>query len=534
MTGTNSNSLLWLLLVGSIAALLCAPFFRIIYTLGDEGLLLHGADLMLQGKKLYVDFFELMPPGGYMLIAAWLDLTGVSVGAARTLAVLTIVGIACFTFLACRQASKNALLSAALVIGWVLMTQWNSLQVSHHWFATFFSIVTAWAALGSLDRPGSQRWPAVTGMAAGATIVVMQTNGALVALAASIAFFQGWQNRSKFAVFGLSAALIPAGVLAFLAWQQAIGAAFDDVVKFAMTRYVSIQYVPFGRGASAFDTPLAYVFPVAALLLLLVVASDRRAFLHDRKLRLGATFALAGFLGCFPRPDIGHIGFTAPLALPLLALCATRLTQSFRPSYRWAIATAAAALCAPSAIAFAIVAQAALHAPMTPTPRGAIAFPYIKELSRLLPRIASIPSQDGFFFYPHLSTLTFLTARQHVSKYDGFVPGYTTPAQYQSACLSAVRHASWTVTDRRFADYRHWKEIYPSMPEAEPQEATRFERALNRAFEPAITERFFELRRRRQGITDAVCDGIADPALSANRQETPAPGNGTAKARQHL
>ncbi len=37
-------------------------------------------------------------------------------------------------------------------------------------------------------------------------------------------------------------------------------------------------------------------------------------------------FGLAGFVGCFPRPDITHIAFAAPLALPLLACCMTRLT----------------------------------------------------------------------------------------------------------------------------------------------------------------------------------------------------------------
>lgn len=508
MTNTNSPTLGWLLLVSLIAALLCAPFFRIIYIMGDEGLFLHGAELMLRGKRLYADFFELMPPGSYMLTAAWFDLAGISIEAARTLAILTVVGIACFTFLACRQASRNAPLSALLVIGWVMMSQWNSMQVSHHWFTTFFSTAAAWAALASLEQPASLRWPAVAGMAAGAATTVMQTCGALVTLAAGIAFIDWRKNRSGFAVFGLCVALMPAGVAAFLIWQHALGAAFDDIVRFALAHYTSIQHVPFGRDASIFDAPLACVFPLAALLLLLVIAADGKACLRDRRLQLSASFAVAGFLGCFPRPDIGHIGFTAPLAFPLLALCTTRLTQSLRPTYRWMIAAAAVALCAPSAVAVAAIARTVLDAPIVTTPRGAVAFPFTRDVPKLLPRIAAIPSQDAFFFYPHLSTLSFLTAREHASKYDGFVPGYTTPAQYRDACLSAVRHASWIVTDRRFTDYRRWKQIYPSMPDAEPQETIRFEEALNRAFEPALTEGFFEVRHRRASVDDRVCGGI--------------------------
>ena len=33
---------------------------------------------------------------------------------------------------------------------------------------------------------------------------------------------------------------------------------------------------------------------------------------------------------------------------------------------------------------------------------------------------------------------SFLTAREHVSKYDIFVPGYTTPAQYREACQDVM------------------------------------------------------------------------------------------------
>src|SRR5262249_9670255 len=129
----------WVLLVALIAALLCVPFFHIIYWLSDEGVLLNGAERLLRGNTLYVDFFEFLPPGGFVLTAAWFKIAGISVGSARSLAILTIVGIACFTYLACRQASKSAPLSAVLATGWVVMSQGIWTQVSHHWFTTLFS-----------------------------------------------------------------------------------------------------------------------------------------------------------------------------------------------------------------------------------------------------------------------------------------------------------------------------------------------------------------------------------------------------------
>jgi hypothetical protein len=516
---TNSSRFWWLLLVGMITTLLCAPFFRIIYgTGGDEGIFLHGAELMLQGKRLYADFLGILPPGSYVLTAAWFGMAGISIGSARTLAILTIVGIACFTFLACRQASKNALLSAILVSGWVMMSQWHWMQVSHHWFTTLFSMVAAWAALASLEQPQPQprslRWPVFAGAAAGAATMVMQTCGAWTTLAAITAFFNLRQNRAELAAYVFGVALMFAGVIAFLAEQHSLAAAFDDVVRFAGARYSSIQYVPFGNGASIFDLPLKCVFPLAALLVLFVSAYDWRACLHDRRLRLCAAFALAGFLGCFPRPDIAHIGFAAPLAFPLLALCATRLIQPLRPAYRFAIAAVMIGLCSPSAAAFTYIARTALHAQVVPTPRGEVAFLSTKDVAELLPRIAATPSQDAFFFYPYMPMLPFMVAREQVSKYDIFVPGYTAPAQYQDACLAAVRHASWFVIDRRGADYNFWKQSYPSMPDAEPQETIRFEEALDRASELVATEGIFELRRRREGASGDVCDAIAGVSSS--------------------
>ena len=94
-------------MVGFIAALLCVPFIHSVYWLGDEGVLLNGATRLLRGSRLYVDFFEFLPPGGFVLTAAWLHIAGTSMLSARVLAILCIVAIACFTYLTCWQVSKH-------------------------------------------------------------------------------------------------------------------------------------------------------------------------------------------------------------------------------------------------------------------------------------------------------------------------------------------------------------------------------------------------------------------------------------------
>jgi hypothetical protein len=77
------STVFWLALVALVVALLCAPFFRYLYWLGDEGTLLHTVELVLQRKRIYEDFFQFLPPGTSLVTAAWFSITGVSFGSAR-------------------------------------------------------------------------------------------------------------------------------------------------------------------------------------------------------------------------------------------------------------------------------------------------------------------------------------------------------------------------------------------------------------------------------------------------------------------
>jgi hypothetical protein len=509
----GSTSRCWLPLVGLITALLCVPFIRTVY-IGDEGILLSGAERMLGGSRLYADFFEFLPPGGFVLTEAWFSIAGISFWSARSLAILTIVGIACFTYLACRQASKNAPLSALLSIWWVVMSQGILTQVSHHWFTTLFSMVAAWAALANIEHTQRWlRWPLIAGVAAGTSATVTPHRGALVMIAAMTAFLKR-QQWAGLVTYVLGCGLAPAVLLAYVAGHHALVEAFDDVIRFTAGRYAAIQSVPFGFGGP--DLPLKYLFPFAALLTLLVCASDWRTCLRDLRLWQCTAFGIAGLVGCYPRPDIYHIAFAAPLACPLFACCITRLTRRWRPvwwRYRYVMVVLAGIMigfCAPSALFFAWISREALSGAIVPTPRGSVAFARRPGAPELVARIAATPSGDAYFFYPQLSILAFLTARAQVSKYDVLMPGYSPPYQYQDACVSVMRHASWVVIDRRWRDPNVLKQMFPAMRDPEPQETKRFEQALEGGFELIAQEGRFELRHRREDVRDSVCARIAE------------------------
>jgi hypothetical protein len=104
--------------------------------------------------------------------------------------------------------------------------------------------------------------------------------------------------------------------------------------------------------------------------------------------------------------------------------------------------------------------------------------------------------------------LPFLVARQQVSRYDLFVPGgYTTPAQYRETCLSVIRHATWVVIDRTWAEDPRMLVGFYSGPL--PPDVRKFEQALNDSFEPVERFGVIEIRHRRQQVDETACLGIS-------------------------
>jgi hypothetical protein len=255
--------------------------------------------------------------------------------------------------------------------------------------------------------------------------------------------------------------------------------------------------------------PFKYVYPLATALALIVGAREWRTFPRDRSLRLCAAFGLAGFIGCFPRCDAIHIAFTTPLACPLLAYCAARLCEPWRPVYRYIFAAAAIGLCVASGNSLLSKSEEAMRQEITPTPRGAAAFMWQPEVSELVSTIAATSPQDAYFFYPYLPMLPFLTAREQVSKYDIFIPNYTLPFQYRDACMSVMQRAAWVVIDRPWTDFSILKQVFPAMRGDKPQETATFEQALESGFELAARDGPFELRRRKvKGVDVALCGNI--------------------------
>jgi hypothetical protein len=388
-------------------------------------------------------------------------------------------------------------------------------QVSHHWFTTLFSMVTVWAALSCIERT-QPRWSLIAGISAGMAVMITPHRGALVTIAAAIAFlFDLRRSLVQLALYVNGCLVVPTILLAYLLAHHAAIAAFDNVVSFTATRYTAVQGVPFGFGA---QYVLTYLFPVAALLVFVVYVGDRHNRTLNRILWQSSAFGFAAFAGCFPRPDVAHIAFAVPLLCPLLAHCAARLAQRWHSNwwrYRYLVVLLAGALigiCVPHVVFFLQLSHGVLRSKLIASPRGDVVNigPLAAGGEELLAHIIASPPTDKYFFYPKITKFGFLTAREQVSKYDVFMAGYTTPSQYNEACISVMQGASWVIIDRRMTDPELLKQHYPAILNAEPPETKRFEQALDRGFELFARYGPFELRQRRRGASNIMCAGIVE------------------------
>lgn len=492
-----------LAVVALFTGLSCLPFLRSIFSLGDEGILLQGADRLLHGEALYRDFFEILPPGGFLLTASWFEITDVSLLSARVLATFTFIGIVCILYSLALRVSCSTTASTVCVALFVVMSQGDWMQVSHHWFTTLFCML---ALLGSLVWIDTNRlpWLILAGLAGGAATMVTPTRGSLTVMAASFALAgRGFSNVSA-VTYVLAVSVFPSLVIVFIAFQGSLRAAFDNVIAFPAAHYSGVQGVPYGFGASAQNMPLNFIFPIAAFLGLMHFIYYWRAALPDRVLWVCAAFALAAFVGLLVRPDTAHITFAAPLVLPLILYSGRRFLSAFTPLRFATIAVVTFAMTMPTAVLL-MKAYLVIQTPAIETPRGRAKI-FREDANSIIRRVADLPFDSSVFYYPYDPILAFLTARGHPSKLDIFVPNYTTPNQFEQECRAVVRSADWVVIDQLIS--QNWARFFPAIRDTMPRERILFETALKRSFTLVADEGEFDLRKATMK-DEGICGDVA-------------------------
>ena len=504
---------LWAVIVFSVAYSL--PVWPMLGSLSDEGVIVHGAAQILDGKAPYRDFFEILAPGSFLVLAGWLKLFGATFGSLRTLLIVILTLIAALTYLAARAVSGRSLIAAALALGWIVRSPY---ETNHHLLTTAVSMACALALIRAAAGSRSPLPWAAAGLFAGTAVTITQSRGALLACAVIATAVAGSERIRPLVMAVIGMAVLPIAAMTYLAAVGALGPAIRDAVMFPLQHYSGIQSVPFGAFASAADTGIVAFFPVT---LIVAIAAGGLGLWRTLPVRAPVLLAAAGFLGAYVRPDTPHLSFAMPLAAPLLALGLRSLLDGVGPRTRLVLsAVLIGAWLWHIAYAVSVRVELAL-APREriETPRGVVqnfAGLWTRDFAWLVGGIQRHTApRDRFFFYPYMPMAPFLTARRHVARLDVILPGYTTPEQYRQVCEAMVAEADWVVIDRQWTDPDSLRFLYPAMTDPMPPERRIFEAVLFHGFERVADSPHFEVRRRTAAAVSSLCAAIGNAGRAA-------------------
>jgi len=431
--------------------------------------------------------------------------------ASRGLVIVVVSIIAMLIQLSCRQVSRHPATAGLIALAWVMMSQGASTQLSHHYLATLFAMITVWASLSwiSVARQGVC-WPIIAGLSAGTASMVVATRGGLVMLAAATIFLRPSQAPRTTVQFLTACMIVPLVCAAYVGLKGSTLQAFDGLIVFPFNQYAAIQTVPFGFNANFQNLPLLFAWLTVPCATFVAYRRNWKDKTDNPSMRPCLAFGLAAFVGFLPRMDIEHVAFATPLVCPLLVLTVGRALHESSPIIRGCASFCSALLMLVSLAAFTVECRSALTSDTIPTARGDIILRNPRHnVADLLTWLATAPANDRYFFYPYSPLLPFLSNRTHIGRHDIFTPQYTSAEQYRETCMDVIRSADWIIFETIFFDDPELiRKAFPAITDVSPPETRKFEYVIRSEF--ALVARFgtFEVRRRRQTTSMVACESI--------------------------
>lgn len=385
---------------------------------GDEGVVLNGAWNLVNGRVLYVDFFEFLPPGSfYLVVAAWKTLgdgywTAKGVGIAAL--AVAAVGVWRIGALVAPQPSRPVP-QAALLAGPLLFCLFSGYwpTINHN---AFHMPLAVWSTYFLLRGLQTQSWRphAAAGLLCGAGVWFLQHRSALMAAAAllvliGVAATDGRAGRWRGPAAYLGAFLVPLlGLL--LLWPPSL--LFQNLIVFPATHYLDVNVVE----------PTLFLWTASFVLAGAWLLRNR----GHATVRLLLMLQAALLLGALQRPDPSHV--TAAL-FPLLALLPALAGDDMawrQRALKLAVAAGLASLTLPL-VALAATNRALLLTDWSRHP----ALEFVRARCGPSPSLYAGPFAPGLYYE---------TRRLNPTRYSILLPRLHTDAQFAQARADLAEH----------------------------------------------------------------------------------------------
>ena len=240
------------LVIFALSFLYLCIFRRFCWVDPDEGVILQGAQRILDGQVLYRDFFSFFTPGSYYFYALLFRILGDSYLAAHTALAVLGAAFAPVTYLLARRVCSRQ--ASLLVTGLMTVTAvpWRFVVI-HNWDSTFWACLALYCAVRLLEFP-RVKWAFAAATFTSLTGLFEQSKGAglLLGLAAGfLIILFGSQQARLFTRSQLIAIVLG------LCWPFAITAVYF-ASRHALTSMLASWFWPLQHYSVANRVPYAY------------------------------------------------------------------------------------------------------------------------------------------------------------------------------------------------------------------------------------------------------------------------------------
>jgi len=208
----------------------------------DEGIILDGAWNLINGRVLYTDFFEIIPPlSFYFIYWAW-QLVGVSYVAARIVGIAAILVSAIGVYKISSIYVRGRLVFLAPTLFMIASLRW--VLITHNVFFLPFAIGAMYFFIKSISDRSRYRL-AISGILTGLGILVLHSHGLIIALVSAVFLAIQWfKNKDEYnlkstAIYAIGVFIPVSTVL--MKWD--LNVLYQNLVV-PIFSYGSIHYVP--------------------------------------------------------------------------------------------------------------------------------------------------------------------------------------------------------------------------------------------------------------------------------------------------
>lgn len=447
-----------------LSGLYLSPYMRVLLPWSNEGTLASGAVRILRGEVFARDFFEVMGPGTFYLLAGTFKLLGATFFALRVHVFLVSWGTGLVVYALSRRWRDSSAVLPCLVLGATAYgLQWPG--ASHHVEGNFFALLAVSCMAAWHERP--RAWLAVvSGALAAVTIFVHQPKGVLLVGALLIWLLlqirEGRPGGRAVCLVGAGFAVIMCAGLGYFWSRGALGALYAANVRWPLAHYGKVNEVRYGLGvvseywrhwafqkstlngstllASFLIVPFLYVAALPGIVAVQWLMVRRRALTG-----LGGLYLVCGIALWFSewhRHDIYHLVFASPLLLVVsLGLWSDTECRTAKMG-RQLLAVTAGTLAVVNLLVAVTVHE-------VPTRVGRVG---VSKDTRLLAALqAHTRRGEEIFVYPYRPLYYFLTNTVNPTRYLTLTYNYNTSAEFRDAIRTIEeRRVRVVVWDRRF------------------------------------------------------------------------------------